>query len=80
MNAPPTLQRITQPLARLTSDTRRECELVRKRAETPAEFTFADSTELMRLQRAAQLRADELAEQHNEARTFKNHHLNRHGE
>lgn len=65
-------------LRHLSADTLRECELVRKRAERPAEFTFRDSLELLRLQRAAQLReeqraADEAAERHSEGRTFAHH-------
>lgn len=49
---PPTLRRIVTPIARVSEDVRRECELVRKRAERPQDFTIADTLELLRLQSA----------------------------
>lgn len=52
MNPPPTLQRITTQLRRLSPETLRLCELRTKRAEIPAEFTWADAAELLRLELA----------------------------
>jgi hypothetical protein len=64
------------PFVRLSPAALRECELVTKRAEHPEAFTFADSAELLRLQRAADL-AHELS---TEARTQTRLVTNPHGE
>lgn len=76
------MNHIDTPLRRISPLILREAALVRKRAEHPETWTFADSTELLRLQRAAQLRAeaDQAAERHSEARTFQKAHPNPHGE
>ena len=73
MNAPAP---ITTVLARLRPETRRECELVAKRAAEG--LTFNEATELLRLQRAAQLAADEAAEARQEGRLLRPYRANPH--
>jgi hypothetical protein len=76
MNPITTPQPVATPIARMKTDTSRECELVRKRMNDG--LSWAERVELLKLQRAARLAADAAYDASTESRSFPADRVNFH--